>query len=92
MLPPGHIAGGVLLEAWGSHRGSGRPSLVIAGAVAATTLPDLDLAIPSLLDRLAGVTDHAEYARRYPSSPAGRLEIALVLAALAVFRPHRHAA
>jgi hypothetical protein len=36
------------------------------------------------LDRLPGVTDHLEYMRRYPSSPAGRLEGALVLAALTV--------
>jgi hypothetical protein len=36
------------------------------------------------LDHLAGVTDHVEYARRYPSSPAGKLEAALMLAALVV--------
>jgi hypothetical protein len=36
------------------------------------------------LDRLPGVTDHVEYTRRYPSSPAGRLEGALVLAAVVV--------
>ncbi len=34
------------------------------------------------LDHLAGVTDHAEYVRRYPASPAGRLELALVIAAI----------
>jgi membrane-bound metal-dependent hydrolase YbcI (DUF457 family) len=35
------------------------------------------------LDRLAGVSDHREYIRRYPSSPAGKLDAVLVLAALA---------
>lgn len=33
------------------------------------------------LDRLAGLDDHREYVRRYPSSPAGRLEVALLIAA-----------
>ncbi|MDQ6805538.1 MAG: metal-dependent hydrolase [Actinomycetota bacterium] len=33
------------------------------------------------LDHLGGVTDHLEYMRRYPSSPAGKLEGALILAA-----------
>jgi hypothetical protein len=33
------------------------------------------------LDRLPEVTDHLEYIRRYPASPAGRLEAALILAA-----------
>lgn len=33
------------------------------------------------LDRLPGVTDHLEYTRRYPGSPAGRLEGTLILAA-----------
>ncbi len=36
------------------------------------------------LDRMPEVTDHLEYLQRYPSSPAGKLEAALVLAALAV--------
>jgi hypothetical protein len=36
------------------------------------------------LDHLAGETDHAAYMRRYPSSPAGKLEGLLVLAALVV--------
>ncbi|HWF50071.1 MAG TPA: metal-dependent hydrolase [Solirubrobacteraceae bacterium] len=36
------------------------------------------------LDRLPGVTDHVEYTRRYLSSPAGRLEGVLVLAAVVV--------
>jgi hypothetical protein len=35
------------------------------------------------LDRQAGETDHVEYMRRYPASPAGKLEAALVLAAVA---------
>jgi hypothetical protein len=35
------------------------------------------------LDRLGDVTDHGEYVRRYPASPAGKLEAALMLAALA---------
>ena len=33
------------------------------------------------LDRLGGVTDHVDYMRRYPPSPAGKIEAALVLAA-----------
>ena len=33
------------------------------------------------LDRLSGVDDHLEYIRRYPSSPAGKLEAGLLLAA-----------
>jgi LexA-binding, inner membrane-associated putative hydrolase len=36
------------------------------------------------LDHLAGETDHAAYMRRYPSSPAGKLEGLIVLAAVAV--------
>jgi SAM-dependent methyltransferase len=36
------------------------------------------------LDHLAGETDHVAYMRRYPSSPAGKLEGLLVLAAVAV--------
>jgi hypothetical protein len=36
------------------------------------------------LDHLAGETDHQAYMRRYPSSPAGKLEGLLVLAAAAV--------
>jgi hypothetical protein len=36
------------------------------------------------LDHLAGETDHLAYMRRYPSSPAGRLEALLVLTAAAV--------
>jgi membrane-bound metal-dependent hydrolase YbcI (DUF457 family) len=36
------------------------------------------------LDHLAGETDHVAYMRRYPSSPAGKLEALLVLAAIAV--------
>lgn len=34
------------------------------------------------LDRLPGVADHADYARRYPASPAGKVEAVLVLAAV----------
>lgn len=167
MLPSGHIAGGALLGAWHSRDGGRRGALVIAGGIAATSLPDIDLVIPSLLDRLGirhqlrtgthhrwathtplfwaviaasarwvsrrptapawapeaadmmaigagvhllqdsvantvallwplrrreyglgldrlpGVIDHLEYVRRYPSSPAGRIEAVLVLAALA---------
>jgi hypothetical protein len=33
------------------------------------------------LDHLPGVTDHLEYTRRYPSSTAGKIEGALLLAA-----------
>jgi membrane-bound metal-dependent hydrolase YbcI (DUF457 family) len=36
------------------------------------------------LDHLAGETDHMAYLRRYPSSPAGKLEGLLVVAAVAV--------
>jgi hypothetical protein len=36
------------------------------------------------LDHLAGETDHVAYMRRYPSSPAGKLEGLLVLAAATV--------
>jgi hypothetical protein len=36
------------------------------------------------LDHLSGETDHVAYMRRYPSSPAGKLEGLLVLAAVAV--------
>jgi hypothetical protein len=38
------------------------------------------------LDRLAGETDHISYMRRYPFSPAGALEGALILAAVAAGR------
>jgi LexA-binding, inner membrane-associated putative hydrolase len=36
------------------------------------------------LDHLAGETDHMAYMRRYPSSPAGKLEGLLMLAVVAV--------
>jgi hypothetical protein len=156
----------MLLGAWRSRRSREHPGFLIAGGVAAATLPDLDLVIPSLLDRfgiehrlnsgthhswvthtplfwglvaaaarrlaglrfapawgpeaantlalgaavhllqdslantvalfwplrrreygfgldrLAGVTDHREYVRRYPSSPAGKAELGLLFAAL----------
>ncbi len=165
MLPSGHIAGGALLGAARTRRSTRHPALVIAGGVAAATLPDADVLLPSLLDRLgvahrlnsgvhpswvthtplfwglvaagarrlasrpsapawapeaartlalgsalhlaqdsvantvallwplrrreyglgldrlAGVTDHGEYIRRYPSSPAGMLEAGLIVAA-----------
>lgn len=44
------------------------------------------------LDRLAGVDDHLEYIRRYPSSPAGKLEAGLLVAAVAFcsWRVTRH--
>lgn len=168
MLPCGHIAAGVLLAAQRSRRSGRYRGAVLAGAVVATCLPDLDLVMPVLLDRvgvkhrlcsgehhrwvshtplfwgsviwsarsialrssspawapeavnllaagvavhlvqdslantvallwplrrreyglgldhLGGVTDHLEYMRRYPSSPAGKLEVALVLGAVAV--------
>jgi LexA-binding, inner membrane-associated putative hydrolase len=166
MLPPGHIAGGALLGAWRSRRSPRRPTIVIAASIGAALLPDVDLLLPSLLDRigvehrlnsgthhrwmthtplfwsavgagarrlarrpsapcwapeaasvlaagaavhllldtvantvallwpirrreyglaldhLADVTDHAEYVRRYPASPAGKLELALAVAAI----------
>lgn len=51
MLPTGHIASGALLGVWRS-RGAQHPALVFAGAIGAATLPDIDLVVPSLLDRL----------------------------------------
>ena len=167
MLPSGHLAGGALLGAWWSRRSARHPARVIAGGMLATSAPDLDLLIPSVLDRLsidhdlntgvhhrwvthtplfwgltavgarrlsrrrgapgwapgaadmlavgvglhllqdslantvallwplrrreyglgldrlAGVDDHLEYIRRYPSSPAGKLEAGLLVAAVA---------
>lgn len=167
MLPSGHLAGGALLGAWCSRRSARHPARVIAAGMLATSAPDLDLLIPSVLDRLgidhslntgvhhrwvthtplfwgltvvgarrlsrrrrapewargaadmlavgvgvhllqdslantvallwplrrreyglgldrlSGVDDHLEYVRRYPSSPAGKLEAGLVLAAVA---------
>jgi len=168
MLPSGHIAGGALLGALRSRRSASHPGLLIGGGITAATLPDLDLLLPLLLDRvgvdhrlnsgvhhgwithtplfwgvvtscarrlarhrsaprwapeaarmltlgatlhltqdsiantvallwplsrreyglgldrLPDVTDHEEYIRRYPSSPAGKLEAGLVLAAFSV--------
>jgi hypothetical protein len=53
MLPTGHIATGVLLGLRRSRRATGvRRRLIMAGAVASTCLPDADLALPFLLDRL----------------------------------------
>lgn len=40
------------------------------------------------LDRLGDVTDHGEYVRRYPASPAAKIEAALMLAALAASGRH----
>jgi hypothetical protein len=172
MLPSGHIAAGVLLGAQRTRRSQRHPGATVAGAVVSACLPDLDLMIPFLLDRLGvkhrlrsgehhswpshtplfwglvatgahsiarrssspawapeaaktlavgvtlhlvqdsfantvallwplrgreyglgldhlgGVTDHWKYVRQYPSSPAGKLEGALVLAA--VFVSWRH--
>jgi hypothetical protein len=166
MLPPGHIAAGVLQGARRSRRSTRHPLLLIGGAVAIAILPDLDVLIPRLLDRLGvehqlesgthhswvthtplfwglvglmtkrlaaqpgapswapeaasmlaggtavhlaqdtfantvallwparqreyglqldrlpGVTDHADYARRYPASPAGAVEGLLIVAAV----------
>jgi hypothetical protein len=168
MLPSGHIAAGVLMGARRARRSERHPGAVISGGVVATCLPDVDLLIPALLDRLGiehhlrsgehhswashtplfwalvatgartialrsssppwapeaakllaagvavhllqdslantvallwplrrreyglgldhlgGVTDHLEYTRRYPASPAGKLEGVLVLAAVFV--------
>jgi len=165
MLPPGHVAAGVLLGERRSRRTAQHPLLLIAGGIAIGVLPDLDVLLPKLLsragieheldsgvhhswithtpvfwgwvtltarrlaqrprapawaadvagmlatgtavhlaqdslantvallwpvrrrrygfqlDRLPGVTDHAEYARRYPASPAAKVEALLVLAA-----------
>lgn len=53
MLPTGHIASGVLLGLRRSRHASRRSRrLVMAGAVAAACLPDADLALPGVLDRL----------------------------------------
>jgi membrane-bound metal-dependent hydrolase YbcI (DUF457 family) len=52
MLPPGHIASGALLGIWYGRGGRRRLALTIAGGVAATVLPDLDVLIPRALDRL----------------------------------------
>lgn len=53
MLPSGHIATGVLL---GLRRGRRAPRrsrpLILGGAVVSACLPDADLALPVLLDRL----------------------------------------
>jgi hypothetical protein len=165
MLPSGHIAAGVLLGAQRSRRRDRHRGAVVTGAVISTCLPDVDLLLPGLLDRLGvehrldsgehhswashtplfwalaaagarrvarrpsspawapeaanlltlgvavhlvqdsvantvallwplrrrqyglgldhlpGVTDHLEYTRRYPSSTAGKIEGALLLAA-----------
>ena len=170
MLPSGHIATGVLLGAERSRRSDRHPGVLVAGGVVAACLPDADLALPRVLDRLgvehrlnsgrhhswmthtplfwgaalikarrlarhpkapawapeaaslltigvalhltqdtvantvallwpvrrreyglgldrlAGETDHIAYMRRYPFSPAGALEGALVLAAVAAGR------
>jgi hypothetical protein len=172
MLPSGHIAAGLLLGAQRSRRSDRHPGVVITAGIVSACLPDVDLVIPTLLDRvgvehrlcsgehhswathtplfwgfvvasarrialrssspawapeavnllavgvavhllqdslantvallwplrrreyglgldhLAGETNHVEYMRRYPSSPAGKLEGALVLAAVAVCRRH----
>ena len=172
MLPSGHIAAGVLLGAQRSRPTGRHPGALVAGGVVSACLPDLDLMIPMLLDRLGvshrlrsgehhrwathtplfwgsvalgarriarrpaapawapeaasmlaigvavhlvqdsvantvallwplrrreyglgldhlgDVTNHVAYVRRYPSSPAGKLEGALVLAAAAVAWRH----
>lgn len=166
MLPLGHLAAGALLGARRSRRVSRPSGLVIAGAMVAASVPDIDLAIPRVLDglgirhrldsgvhhrwvthtplfwgliattarriarrrggaewepeaadllaggvalhllldsvantvsllwplsrtryglgldRMAEVTDHVEYVRRYPASPAGKLEVAMAMAAV----------
>jgi hypothetical protein len=51
MLPPGHIAAGALLGARRSRRHD-RPLLVIGAGIVIGVLPDLDVVIPELLDRL----------------------------------------
>jgi hypothetical protein len=167
MLPSGHIAAGVLVGAERRRRSDWNRAALLAGGVVGACLPDCDLAIPFVLDRLgiehrlnsgrhhswathtplfwgvvarqgariarhprapawapeaasllttgvavhiaqdatantvallwplgrceyglgldrlAGETDHVAYVRAYPSSPAGVIEGALVLAALA---------
>jgi hypothetical protein len=53
VLPSGHIASGLLLGLGHSRAATGRKRrLILAGAVLAACLPDADLALPPLLDRL----------------------------------------
>ncbi|HET9720194.1 MAG TPA: metal-dependent hydrolase [Solirubrobacteraceae bacterium] len=53
MLPTGHIASGVLLGLRRERHAAGRSRrLIVAGAVACACLPDADLGLPFLLDRL----------------------------------------
>lgn len=53
MLPSGHIATGVLLGLGRSrHVARSRRRLILAGSVASACLPDVDLVLPRVLDRL----------------------------------------
>jgi hypothetical protein len=52
MLPSGHIAAGVLLGAQRGRRREGHRGVVMAAGVLSTCLPDLDLFLPGILDRL----------------------------------------
>lgn len=65
MLPTGHLATGVLLGLHRSRRRHGvERSVVLAGAVACSVLPDADLAIPALLDRI-GVEHRLQTGRHH---------------------------
>lgn len=53
MLPSGHIATGVLLGLRRSRQATGSARrLILAGAVLSACLPDIDLSVPAVLDRL----------------------------------------
>jgi hypothetical protein len=53
MLPSGHIASGVLLGLRRNrHVSARRRGWIVAGAVVSACLPDADLAVPFVLDRL----------------------------------------
>lgn len=56
MLPTGHIATGALLGAWRSRGRGQAPAPAIAAGIAVAVLPDADILLPTVLDRLG--VDH----------------------------------
>ncbi len=64
MLPSGHIAAGLLLGLKRRRASTLPPGVVLGGAVAAAVLPDLDLLLPTLLDRL-GIEHRLESGRHH---------------------------
>jgi hypothetical protein len=65
MLPTGHIATGLLLGLRRSrHRHGPGAGALLAGAAACSILPDADLALPALLDRL-GLEHRLESGRHH---------------------------